>query len=82
MDRANELALQLAEAKAHMKEGGELALALIEVVRVIDRWQEDAYRSGELYITDGEGGLIPKYTAADQILTAIEKGLTSRPPGE
>ena len=82
MDKANELALLVAEAQARQKENGGLAQALREVLRVIDRWEEDAHRAGKLYFTDSEGGWLPKYSAADQIMTAIEKGLTQAPPQE
>jgi hypothetical protein len=47
------------------KPGGELAAALLEVVRVADRWHREA--DARLIIGLGD--------ASDEILSAIEKGL-------
>ena len=46
------------------KEGGELALALVEVIRVIIGWREDEHLI-----------IMTPQMASDQILTAIERGL-------
>jgi len=55
--------------------GDKLASALLEVMVLMTRWKNEARSGGKVYITDAEGGIISKGVAADQILSAIEKGM-------
>jgi len=69
------LAKQMARtlALAATKEGGEMAMALLGVIRTVNRWKEEA--------PVGPVSIISVDKAVDDILTAIEKGMGLSGPG-